>query len=105
MRAHAPAVPAIERARVHDDDREMLGVGDLRAVFVLHPQHARHRRGVRPPEAHVPALTGWQFGRHGRSLSPAVRTRLGDLGAPPKRGGDDPLVRFVIALTVGRGAT
>ena len=65
MGAHPAAVPAVEGALVHHHDREVLGVGDLRAILVLHPEHARHRGGVGPPEPDPPAIVG---GQHEPSL-------------------------------------
>jgi len=44
---------------------EVLGVGDLQVVLVLHPEHPRDRRRVGLPEADLPRFSHRQ---HGKSL-------------------------------------
>ena len=60
MAAHLAAVPSVEGARIYHHHREILGVGDLGAILLLHPEHGRHRGGLGPPEPHPPAIVGRQ---------------------------------------------
>jgi hypothetical protein len=58
--AYLAAVPAVERAFEDDHHQEMLGVRRPDAILVLNAEHARHRRRVRSPEPHAPAIVGRQ---------------------------------------------